>query len=56
MARSAPDSDITPRAPRRFAVPERGSSLAGKAYWAMVQQVAVMAAAINSSCSGRLTT
>lgn len=47
MARSAPDSDITPRAPRRFAVPERGSSLAGKAYWAMVQQVAVMAAAID---------
>ena len=47
MARSAPDSDITPRAPRRFAVPDRGSSLAGKAYWAMVQQVAVMAAAID---------
>ena len=47
MARSAPDSDIAPRTPRRFAVPERGSSLAGKAYWAMVQQVAVMAAAID---------
>lgn len=47
MARSAPDSDITPRAPRRFAVPQRGSSLAGKAYWAMVQQVVVMAAAID---------
>lgn len=48
MARSAPDSDIAPRTPRRFAVPQRGSSLAGKAYWAMVKQVAVMAAVIDA--------
>lgn len=48
MARSAPDSDITPRTPRRFAVPQRGSSLAGQAYWAMVKQVAVMAAVIDA--------
>ena len=36
-----------PLAPRRFTMPQRGSSLAGKAYWAMVQRVALTAAAID---------
>ncbi|WP_233589909.1 GGDEF domain-containing protein [Acidovorax sp. FJL06] len=33
--------------PRAFSLPQRGSSLAGKAYWAMVQRVALTAAAID---------
>lgn len=37
----------TPLAPRAFTTPQRGSSLAGKAYWAMVQRVALTAAAID---------
>ena len=48
MARPAPDSEFAPHTPRRFTVPQRGSSLAGKAYWGMVQQVALMAAAIDA--------
>ena len=33
--------------PRPPLAPQRGSSLAGKAYWAMVQRVALTAAAID---------
>ena len=36
------------RVPRAFALVPRGSSLAGKAYWAMVRRVALTAAAIDA--------
>ena len=40
---------MTPsNAPRPPLEPQRGSSLAGKAYWAMVQRVALTAAAIDA--------
>jgi len=47
MAHSASARRPEPRPPRPFAIPQRGSSLAGKAYWAMVQRVALTAAAID---------
>ncbi|MDP4078491.1 GGDEF domain-containing protein [Acidovorax sp. A1169] len=37
----------TAHPPRPFAIPQRGSSVAGKAYWAMAQRVALTAAAID---------
>ncbi|MDH4419690.1 MAG: GGDEF domain-containing protein [Acidovorax sp.] len=42
------NSTLPPHPPRAFTVPQRGSSLAGKAYWAMVQRVALTAAVIDA--------
>ena len=48
MARAPADSPTRPARPLRpFVMAQRGSSLAGKAYWAMVQRVALTAAAID---------
>ena len=47
MASSASTPSPSARPPRPFAVPQRGSSVAGKAYWAMAQRVALTAAAID---------
>jgi len=47
MASSASARTAEGRVPRSFTMPQRGSSLAGKAYWAMVQRVALTAAAID---------
>lgn len=45
---ASPASTVSPaHPPRPFAIPQRGSSVAGKAYWAMAQRVALTAAAID---------
>lgn len=45
---ASPASTVsTAHPPRPFAIPQRGSSVAGKAYWAMAQRVALTAAAID---------